>query len=257
MGAAGIDLSRSQAILASPSPPQVGAPSTVMSPQPAAREGGGSEEEDEGEGPCGIRYRDGGHLPRTRPAAGSGAASRSSRGLGRPPQGPRQTKLLPWLAPAGRAPLAPATSLSGRWPCPGSPGAAATAAGAASAASASAASLPPGSAHWPRRGRAGRGRARTPHWSTHQAGVLWSLPSAVLPPPTLSFTTRLQDGLTRSPSGGRARSWAFTAPHQESAVQRALGSAFAVAGQMDRGDLTARLSSEQGPHECVTETRWL
>lgn len=35
---------------AAPPPLQVGAPSTVMSPQPAAREGGGSEEEGEGEG---------------------------------------------------------------------------------------------------------------------------------------------------------------------------------------------------------------
>lgn len=221
-----------------PPPPQVGAPDTVMSPQPAAREGGGGEEEDGGEGPGGTRDQDGGHLPRTRPAAGSGAASRSSRGPRRPPHGPRQTKLLPWLAPAGRAPRGPSTSLSGRGPAQDHPpGAAAIA--AAEAAAASAASLPPGARTG--RGRHARGGAEPapPPWSTHQAGALWSLPSAVPPPPPLSFTTRVQDGLTRSPSGGRARSWACTAPHK--------GSAFAVAWQMDRGDLTPRLSSEQGP----------
>lgn len=192
-----------------PPPPQVGAPSTVMSPQPAARDGGGSEEEDEGEGRGGIRYRDSGHLPRTRPAAGSGAASRSSRGLGRPPHGPRQTKLLPWLAPAGRAPLAPSISLPGRPALPK------TARGCCERCwSCRCLCCLPGA----RTGRGGdaRGGAEPApsHWSTHQVGALWSLLSAVLPPPNLSFMTRVQDGLTRSRSGGRAKELRLHRPLQ-------------------------------------------
>lgn len=62
----------------------------------------------------GIGYRGGGHSPRTQPAAGSGAAARSSRGPGQPPHGPRRMRLPPLLTPAGRATPSPSVCLSVR-----------------------------------------------------------------------------------------------------------------------------------------------
>lgn len=158
------------------------------------------------QGEVGVGYRGRGHSPRTRPAAESGAASRSLRGPGQTPHGLLRRNLLPWPAPAGGAPpCLQSLGQSGR-PRPRQPVAAAAVEGAGAASTSN--------ASWERALAAAGARRAGPsphpphpqHWSTHGARAL--RPALLPPPPTLS-------GLTcPSQSQAGARGWAPTAPHK-------------------------------------------
>lgn len=209
----------------------MGAPSPVTSPQPEAGGGGVGEQDDGGEGQGRIRYRDSGHSPMTRPAAGSGAAARSSRGPGRPPPGPRQTKLLPWPAPTGLAPLASSVCLSVR-----PAGRARDSPGLLWKLLEQPLPLPPpGSARWPPAGA--REAGPSPHPLTGPRTGLepsgLSAPPSFHPQPSAACPGSEMDSPDRDHDQGQGPS--LTTPHKESAVQAD------TARRMDRGDLTRLL----------------
>lgn len=127
-----------------------------------------------------------GHSPRTQPAAGSGAAAQSSQGPGRPPHGLRRTRLPPWPDRAGCAPPAPSVRPSVRLsgPARGRPGLLLM----LPALPVLLLPSPPlGSAQRPRRGRAGRDRARAPPPPSRRSGLEPS-PTSARPPSTPSLT---------------------------------------------------------------------